>query len=121
MAIYSKVLLKSIEISRSKSNYSPFILHSVSPLLHRLLTLDLTTLATAEMPRSSSETSLASSTTGSSTAVSTIGDWANDDTELLIKSETSTPCHHNTRSILNLSLSWHYGFFGDRKETGIIF
>ena len=83
-----------------------FSLDSVSPLLQRLLTLDLTTLAAAEMTRSSSETSLASSTAGSSTAVSTAGDWANEDTEQLIKSESSTPCHHNTRSVsLNL-ISW---------------
>lgn len=65
----------------------------MSGLLHRLLTMDLSTLAAAELARSSSETSLASSHAGSSNAVSVAGDWANDDTEFLIKSATSTPCH----------------------------
>ena len=64
-----------------------FLLSSVSPLLHRLFSPELSDLQT----RCSSETSLASSAFSE----------ANDDTESLIKSENTTPCHrlvelHNT-------------------------
>lgn len=63
-----------------------FLLSSVSPLLHRLFTMDLS----SDLPtRSNSETSLASSNFGSSTAFPEF----NDETECLIKSEHSTPCH----------------------------
>jgi len=63
-----------------------FLLSAVSPLLHRLLTMDLTV---EQATRSNSETSLASSHAGSSSAFSEF----NDETECLIKSENSTPCH----------------------------
>jgi Rho-related BTB domain-containing protein 1/2 len=63
-----------------------FLLSAVSPLLHRIFTMDLSSdLST----RSSSETSLASSNFGSSAAFPEF----NDETECLIKSENSTPCH----------------------------
>eukprot|EP00092_Neocalanus_flemingeri_P023709 GFUD01025714.1.p1 GENE.GFUD01025714.1~~GFUD01025714.1.p1 ORF type:complete len:574 (+),score=111.78 GFUD01025714.1:98-1819(+) len=63
-----------------------FLLSSVSPLLHRLLTMDIS----SDLPtRSNSETSLASSNFGSSTGFPEF----NDETECLIKSEHSTPCH----------------------------
>jgi len=63
-----------------------FLLSSVSPLLNRLFTMDLS----SDLPtRSNSDTSLASSFFGSTTAFSEI----NDETECLIKSERSTPCH----------------------------
>lgn len=63
-----------------------FILASVSRLFYRLFNLDL---SSDLIPRSSSETSLVSSTYGSSTL---LPDFC-DDTDCLIKSETSTPCH----------------------------
>ena len=107
-----------LDLIDPRSSFSLFtIISPVSPLLHRLLTLDLTNLAAAEMARSSSETSLASSHAGSSTAVSTAGDWANDDTELLIKSESSTPCHHSTRylSYLNIKI---FVYSKENKKVG---
>ena len=59
-----------------------FLLSSVSPLLHRLFSPELS-LSLDLQTRSSSETSLASSAFSE----------ANEDTESLIKSENTTPCH----------------------------
>jgi len=64
-----------------------FFLASVSPLFHRLLSQQMA--GPEPLARSSSETSLVSSCYGSSTLLPDF----NEDTECLIKSETSTPCH----------------------------
>ncbi|XP_023325369.1 rho-related BTB domain-containing protein 2, partial [Eurytemora carolleeae] len=64
----------------------------VSRLFYRLLHLDL---SSDLVTRSSSETSLVSSTYGSSTL---LPDFY-DDTDCLIKSETSTPCHSIRSSV----------------------
>ena len=68
-----------------------FVLSSVSPLLHRLFSQDLSVQLHT---RSSSEASLTSSSLSSG---------INEDTESLIKSEHSTPCH---RSDLDYSISY---------------
>lgn len=74
-----------------------FYLASVSPFLNRLLTMDLTN----DLPtRSNSETSLVSSNFGSSMVLPDF----NEDTECLIKSETSTPCHSLRSSLAPSSM-----------------
>lgn len=76
-----------------------FLLSACSPLLHRLLTMDLS----LDIPtRSNSETSLVSSNFDSNLGFCEF----NEDTECLIKSETSTPCHSLRSSVAPpLSLS----------------
>jgi len=81
-----------------------FLLSSMSPLLHRLLTMDL---SVDPVTRWSSETSLVSSTGGSCSTFSEL----NDDIENIIKSENSTPSH---------SLGAPHSYGSKNKDTSFV-